>query len=845
MFRKRQGSSASPALQDDLRVATEAAARGQWAHSLTHLARALADDPANPQALALLERVLKSTRDPLRYVPLAREGETPYQVVGLRAYIHAWCGQLDEAVSLIRQIYGAVPGTPFSPWLVEWLASPNSTGKVQPQTITTFTAVLIAKFRSDSPGAVRELTEQLRPYLVRFCQAYPRENQLAGMTSILVRKLVGRVDEAMAIARAAYQACPGYWPAVALAGACRDKGDLPGAIQACRAALKHDPSDLHVRLDLGDLLSNTWQIAEGLEFYRQVLDREPEHPWAFPSYLYYRHQLDPAGAWGDQLEQYATQHPQNERAAKLVEQLDPYDRSLPGPADATINLLRQAADQKADIHQFEIELSSLESPSARLAVELYQIECYGRANLTVRIGQIQQPDPRLPRGAVDRVLWRYSGTDPQPAVGPPSRGTAQAVAVLAARPFRAQDWWDMAGQIAAKLRPKSQDLLGVMIHPPRRPDQFPVWLWLHRVQVASAFLLGRLDSGWQDSERKRVLFSLARGPMDWSVEAAIIALAQLALHEPTTVPDIANLYLELLNSLPSTGGVPYLHALSVCSARLPSAPQELQQALDEWSTPDESPALAGQYLQSGLAHFRKKEYNQALAEFDQAIRLNSELTDAYYHRAETYLKKDNLKAAIADYDQVIRLDPGRVGAYVNRGMARGREEDGEGAMADFTEAIRLDPQVATAYMNRGVEHSKRGEDAQAVADYTSAIRLDPRVAMAYSNRAAALIELRDYERAITDCSQAIRLDPSYAPAYNNRAYAHLKKDEYDAAIADCDVAIRLRPHGYFYNNRGQARGAKGDYAGAVADLQQALRLTPNHPEAQEIRAKIDQWRAKP
>src|SRR5882724_10035228 len=53
--------------------------------------------------------------------------------------------------------------------------------------------------------------------------------------------------------------------------------------------------------------------------------------------------------------------------------------------------------------------------------------------------------------------------------------------------------------------------------------------------------------------------------------------------------------------------------------------------------------------------------------------------------------------AIADYNEAIRLDPKNAAAYNNRGFAYGQKGDYDKALADFSEAIRLKPDYAVAY----------------------------------------------------------------------------------------------------------------------------------------------------
>ena len=59
--------------------------------------------------------------------------------------------------------------------------------------------------------------------------------------------------------------------------------------------------------------------------------------------------------------------------------------------------------------------------------------------------------------------------------------------------------------------------------------------------------------------------------------------------------------------------------------------------------------------------------------------------------AALYGNKGDQDRAIADYDQAIRLDPGLAHAYANRGSAYTDKMDYDRAIADLDQAIRLDP----------------------------------------------------------------------------------------------------------------------------------------------------------
>jgi tetratricopeptide (TPR) repeat protein len=562
----------SPAAE--LQIAHEAFARGELGHAVSHLAWALSADPRSEPARELLDRVIRAAREPLDLVPWTKP-ETPYPIVAVRAAIHARRGQLDEAIRLMGQIYQAVPDTPFLAWLIEWAADAEQFNQVEPDSMVSLIAGLSRKLDPAGDPASRAAIEPLLPALLSYQASHPQAGRVAALLSTLVRKL-GRLDQALALAQQAYAAQPDYYTAVMLGGAQRARGELAAAVASFRDALRFQPEDLAIRLDIGDALCQSGELASGLAAYQEVLEREPQHPWALPSTLYYRHVLGPDGGWDAQLEAYAGANRSNERANTLVAQLLPYRATLPEPSDALINLLRQLSEQGADARALKIGLSSLESPSARLAIEQYQIEQYGAANLQVDIATIQRPDPRLPRRSAEYVVWTYNGTDPIPAVRAPAPGVAAVVARLAEHTYDADSWSFQARQIATQVGPSGiDDLLGVMAHPPARPHQFTIWVWIYRVQVAVAFVLAFIDTGWEHSQRKRVLLALANGPLDWTVEAAIIALGQLAREEPAAAAEIGELFLDLLEHQPKPGGVPYLNALLLCALALPSPSPQL------------------------------------------------------------------------------------------------------------------------------------------------------------------------------------------------------------------------------------------------------------------------------
>ena len=83
--------------------------------------------------------------------------------------------------------------------------------------------------------------------------------------------------------------------------------------------------------------------------------------------------------------------------------------------------------------------------------------------------------------------------------------------------------------------------------------------------------------------------------------------------------------------------------------------------------------------------------------------------------------------AIADYNEAIRLDPKSLFAYNNRGNAYRAKGDNDHAITDYNEAIRLDPKYAFAYCGRGLAERAQGHAVEGNADIAKGRQLNPNI----------------------------------------------------------------------------------------------------------------------
>jgi len=120
------------------------------------------------------------------------------------------------------------------------------------------------------------------------------------------------------------------------------------------------------------------------------------------------------------------------------------------------------------------------------------------------------------------------------------------------------------------------------------------------------------------------------------------------------------------------------------------------------------------------------QYDNAIANYSDAIRLNPNDAETYFNRGDAYANDGNYDKAIADFSEAIRLIPNGEKAYCCRGLAYGEKGDYCLSIADYSEAIRLSPDfAAVAYYGRSVTYENKGDLDSAVADLEAALRIDP------------------------------------------------------------------------------------------------------------------------
>ncbi|MGA2788585.1 MAG: tetratricopeptide repeat protein, partial [Verrucomicrobiota bacterium] len=195
----------------------------------------------------------------------------------------------------------------------------------------------------------------------------------------------------------------------------------------------------------------------------------------------------------------------------------------------------------------------------------------------------------------------------------------------------------------------------------------------------------------------------------------------------------------------------------------------------------------------GYALLMKGQTNEAISQYQEAVRLKPDYAVAHYNLGTTFLKKGQIDAAIGSFQDAVRLAPDYAPTHNNLGSALVGKGQTDEAISQYREAIRLKPDYAEACNNLGNALSDKGQFDEAISQYQQAIRLKPDYADAHFNLGAALGRKGQTDEAISQYQAAIHLAPDYADAHNNLGNALAETGKINEAISQYQEAIRLKP----------------------------------------------------
>jgi len=239
---------------------------------------------------------------------------------------------------------------------------------------------------------------------------------------------------------------------------------------------------------------------------------------------------------------------------------------------------------------------------------------------------------------------------------------------------------------------------------------------------------------------------------------------------------------------------------------------------------------ASAFHNTGIAYEKKGQWQQAIEQYDEAIKRNPPNPLSLVARGYAYMNTGEFDRAITDYNAAIAVQPTNAFALMRRGLAYHFKLDFGRAIMDFDLALRINPDLIAAWNNRAASHGLMLNFEASLRDNLEANRRAPNDVTALAGICTNAAILGRLEQAMPACEQALRLKPRDLKTLYSRGIVHLKADRLDAAIADFTEALSVEQHAQMLYGRAVARARKGDTAGAQADFASARFVMPGIDE---------------
>lgn len=243
------------------------------------------------------------------------------------------------------------------------------------------------------------------------------------------------------------------------------------------------------------------------------------------------------------------------------------------------------------------------------------------------------------------------------------------------------------------------------------------------------------------------------------------------------------------------------------------------------------------YFQNGLDSFRKKHFDKAVVEFENAKNIQPSPV-IYVKLIDSLNKQEKFDIAVEVFKEAEKKDA--VDAFVWNSFGWSLYGLGEFQLASevFTSAALANKEDASVhYNNLGWVLDKMEKYNEAIEAYNKAIESNPRYAKAYNNKAYDLLRLGRFKEARSAAQSAVSYAPTYYRAYNNLGFSLYHLGEKDEAIQSLKQSVRLAEELKEGENTGPAYyrlawiyAKEGDQDNALFYLKRAVSTNDSYRE---------------
>jgi tetratricopeptide (TPR) repeat protein len=259
-----------------------------------------------------------------------------------------------------------------------------------------------------------------------------------------------------------------------------------------------------------------------------------------------------------------------------------------------------------------------------------------------------------------------------------------------------------------------------------------------------------------------------------------------------------------------------------------STPQELEAAISD-------PHSAGDYNQRAWARVGKRDFAGALADVEQAIKLQADIPGPYVTRGSIFMSQGRSQDGLADLQKAVTLGPDWVMGHVRLAGALASLGRYEEALVEADRALAIDPKDYGALgIRTGILYQlDRFDDAMTSAGGLIQSAVPQLRLQGYQTRINMLIEKEQPDKALTEAKAMVAAYPQWDAAHIVLGNTYARLGDRPQGMMEFDRALAIKPTVEAYLTRASNRQLS-DIVGKRADLGAAFKLDPKNQGARAL-----------
>jgi tetratricopeptide (TPR) repeat protein len=199
-------------------------------------------------------------------------------------------------------------------------------------------------------------------------------------------------------------------------------------------------------------------------------------------------------------------------------------------------------------------------------------------------------------------------------------------------------------------------------------------------------------------------------------------------------------------------------------------------------------------LKLGELYYLVKQYDNAFAKINDALKINVNLAKAYYLKGSIYKETGDTAKAISSLETAIEQDNKNYGAFLDLGLIYGARKNTI-ALEYFENAISINPARTDGLYAKAKLLQDLNKTDEAIAIYNRILATDSLHEFSLYNIGAIELDVKkDIKAALGHFTQAINANPKYAEAYFARGVCYQELKDKNNAFADYNMCLQLKPN---------------------------------------------------